>query len=55
MLIFSGLLLIPRRWNDEPNSPFQKKKEAIERYHNHTTIEVARFFSVIIMFTCLMA
>jgi len=34
MLIFSGLLLIPRRWNDEPNSPFPKKKEAIERYHN---------------------
>ena len=34
MLIFSGLLLIPRRWNDESNSPFPKKKEAIERYHN---------------------
>jgi len=34
MLIFSGLLLIPPRWNDEPNSPFPKKKEAIERYHN---------------------
>src|SRR5258708_37084732 len=34
MLILSGLLLIPRRWNDEPNSPFPKKKEAIERYHN---------------------
>src|SRR5260370_10009957 len=34
MLIFSGLFLIPRRWNDEPNSPFPKKKEAIDRYHN---------------------
>jgi hypothetical protein len=53
MLIFSGLLLIPRPMGRQSNSPFPKKKEAIERYHNHTTIEVARFLSVII--TCLMA
>jgi hypothetical protein len=47
--------LIPRRWNDEPNSPFPKKKEAIQRYHNQYHHRSGRFFSVIIMFTCLMA
>src|SRR5258708_33194607 len=31
---FFGFIFDTRRWNDEPNSPFPKKKEAIERYHN---------------------